>query len=350
MADNAGSKKRKAGLDDSPDKCHYVLNKQLDVCGKCNKKCEEDDDAIQCDLCRMWVHTNCDNVSQEQYKAINTLSEINNCVYYCNINDCLTRLKSIINDWMIHQAGLPQPDLTVSTLSADLEQLASAHCKIEKAVSDLSNKIETLQLQETKLVDQIQTTSNALDRHTANPTQQVPDRKSNVVLYGIGECSSRTSRHERQQNDVKAVLETLSSIKVQINPDHVIDCFRLGKFKQNQSRPRPILIKLQRTMDVNTILANKSSLPSPLIIKPDMSPQERAIESVLLKERWSLIKAGHNRKQIKLSNNRIFVNNQLHGEVINAVFKYSSSTASNSSAQPMDITHTKQPRSQEQSS
>ena len=187
MADNAGSKKRKAGLDDSPDKCHYVLNKQLDVCGKCNKKCEEDDDAIQCDLCRMWVHANCDNVSQEQYKAINTLSEINNCVYYCNINDCLTRLKSIINDWMIHQAGLPQPDLTVSTLSADLEQLASAHCKIEKAVSDLSNKIETLQLQETKLVDQIQTTSNALDRHTANPTQQVPDRKSNVVLYGIDE-------------------------------------------------------------------------------------------------------------------------------------------------------------------
>ena len=118
----------------------------------------------------------------------------------------------------------------------------------------------------------------------------------------------KTSRHKRQQNDVKAILETLSSIKVQINPDHIIDCFRLGKFKQNQSRPRPILIKLQRTMDVNTILANKSSLPSPLIIKPDMSPQERAIESVLLKERWSLIKAGHNRKQIKLSSNHIFVN------------------------------------------
>ena len=29
MVDNAGSKKRKAGPDDSPDKCHYVLNKQL---------------------------------------------------------------------------------------------------------------------------------------------------------------------------------------------------------------------------------------------------------------------------------------------------------------------------------
>ena len=38
----------------------------------------------------MWVHAKCDNLSQDQYKAINTLSEINNCVYYCNINNCLT--------------------------------------------------------------------------------------------------------------------------------------------------------------------------------------------------------------------------------------------------------------------
>ena len=51
---------------DSPDKCLCVLNKQLDVRGKCNSKCLEDDDAIQCDLCCMWLHANCDNVSKEQ--------------------------------------------------------------------------------------------------------------------------------------------------------------------------------------------------------------------------------------------------------------------------------------------
>ena len=37
----------------------------------------------------------------------------------------------------------------------DIVQLASVHSKIEKAVSDLANKIETLQLQEMKLADQI---------------------------------------------------------------------------------------------------------------------------------------------------------------------------------------------------
>jgi len=76
-------------------------------------------------------------------------------MYYYSIKNCLTHFKSIVNDWMCHQSGLPQPDLSVSTVTEDLDQLASAHGKIEKAVSDLSHKIEALQLQETKLVDQI---------------------------------------------------------------------------------------------------------------------------------------------------------------------------------------------------
>jgi len=75
-----------------------------------------------------------------------------------------------------------------------------------------------------------------------------------------------------------------------------MECYRLGKYKAQQPRPRPILVKLRRTLDVNTILANKGSLSSPLIIKPDLSPEERAREAVLLKERWSLLQQGYKRK------------------------------------------------------
>ena len=80
-------------------------------------------------------------------------------------------------------------------------------------------------------------------------------------------------------------------------------------------------------MDVSIILANKRSLSSPLAIKPDMSPDERKIESALLKERWSLIQGGHERKNIKLSINYIFVNGHLHGKIINLVFRHSSSSS-----------------------
>ena len=74
--------------------------------------------------------------------------------------------------------------------------------------------------------------------------------------------------------------------------------FWLGKFKSNQSRPRPILVKLQRTIDATTILVNRTSLSSPIFIKPDMSPAEQKIESILLKERWLLIEGGFDCKSI----------------------------------------------------
>ena len=72
---------------------------------------------------------------------------------------------------------------------------------------------------------------------------------------------------ERVQKYIKVILKR---IIVEINPDHIIDCFHLGKFKANQSRP---LIKLNCIMDVSMILANERSLPSPLAIKPDKSPE-----------------------------------------------------------------------------
>ena len=54
-----------------------------------------------------------------------------------------------------------------------------------------------------------------------------------------------------------------------------------------------------------------------------MSPAERAIESILLKERWSLIQGGFDRKSIRISrvNNSIYVNNQVFGRVINSQFQ-----------------------------
>jgi len=163
-------------------------------------------------------------------------------------------------------------------------------------VSDLSNTIVNLQSLESKLSKQIKSTSDVLGKQPTYLSQSPPDRRSNIVLYGVKDCAPKALRHERLQN---AALEIFGGINIQLNPTHILDCFCLGKF---QSKPRPILIKLQRMMDANIILANRASLSPPHLLKPDMFPEDRAIESILLKEQWSLIQSGHNRKQICVFN------------------------------------------------
>ena len=80
------------------------------------------------------------------------------------------------------------------------------------------------------------------------------------------------------------------------------------------------MVKLQCIIDANAILANKAALSPPIFIKPDMSLAERAKESLLLKERWKLIQAGYDRRQIKLSNNSLYVDHQLFGEIADSEF------------------------------
>ena len=145
------------------------------------------------------------------------------------------------------------------------------------------------------------------------------DHKFNVVIYCIKECSKGTPRHGRTDHDLQSVTQIITKVDNNINPLSICDLIQLGKYQENSNRPRPLLVKFNRAIDVSILLSKTSSLPKEIRIKPDMSLTERHTESVLLKERWSLIQAGCDRKKIKIRSSKIFVNNKLHGEVINSV-------------------------------
>lgn len=121
-------------------------------------------------------------------------------------------------------------------------------------------------------------------------------------------------------------VSILEKINCDINSNSIRDCFRLGKYKQNQSHPRPILLKLNCAMDVSAILSNRGSINDKNItIKPDMSPEDQRKEALLLKERWSLIQSGINKADIKIKSSSLYVKGTKYGYVLNSVFNLTSS-------------------------
>jgi len=60
----------------------------MDLCGKCSKKFSNKSESIQCDLCGLWAHASCEDISKDQYKAIKSLSGLDSVVYYRHNNDC----------------------------------------------------------------------------------------------------------------------------------------------------------------------------------------------------------------------------------------------------------------------
>ena len=122
---------------------------------------------------------------------------------------------------------------------------------------------------------------------TSKPSQL--DRKSNIVLSGIKECPKGTGKLDHFKQDLNNVVYVLHSVDPDFVKQNIQDCFRLGKFKENATCPRSILIKFYRPLDAMSLLSTKSSLPNGIVLKPDMTQEERNTDSLLLQEHWHLM-------------------------------------------------------------
>ena len=155
------------------------------------------------------------------------------------------------------------------------------------------------------------------------------DKKFNIVIYGIDECAKGTIRSERLESDFSKVVSVVSRINSNVHSQAIKDCFHLGKYDPQHKRPRPIMVRFIRTLDVSSILSKRSVLSPPINIKPDMFPEERLRDSILLKERWSLIiQSGISRSDIKIRKSHLYVKNKPYGQYQNSVFVHSVPPAS----------------------
>ena len=106
---------------------------------------------------------------------------------------------------------------------------------------------------------------------------------------------------------IRKHLPSFSSLSIR-------DCVRLGKYKAN-SRPRPILVTLNKAADVNCVLSTRFPQDG-IRVQPDLPPAATKIRALLLPERKILIDGGTiEPKKIKLRGNRIYIRERLHSQI-----------------------------------
>ena len=235
------------------------------------------DDAVFCEgNCQGWLHRKCAGLTRPAFEKLGEPNTQYLCSYCMMVsqNNEISKLANIIKD-------------------------------LNSAIISLTETITSLKSSVTKYTP---TSVQEADATTNIPVKRtVDDRSMNIVVYGINESPPKTAKPDRTKNDLLNLLPVLNAVDSSIQNASIKDLFRLGKFDPSQTRPRPILVKFLRRIDVSTILSNRNLVKKPVIIKADMSKDERKIESMLLQERWRLIQQGTNRKYITIRKNEIFV-------------------------------------------
>ena len=173
-------------------------------------------------------------------------------------------------------------------------------------------------------------TSTAQPAHLPSSAKH-SNRKLNLIFHNIPDSPSNTSFTERLKHDFDAVTAAIDS-SVSSN---VQDCVRLGRYRADGAarHPRPVLVKFTDTRSALSVLTQSpQARQSGVIVKRDLSKDDRQINSILLKERYRLVsEESADRRSIKFRGSKLFVNGRFHGAVRSGVFVLAHSLGDNAS-------------------
>ena len=293
-----------------------------------------ENDCISCDWCGQWEHSKCAGLTGDELKV---LFNINTSVkFFCKV--CVSKVEVAFKFFEDIQE---KQNSIAAKMNVIEEKLSTSVADLNSRLVQFKNQLTSVASQPTAKGTQMSTVTpqspSAMSNQPA-PVSKSPvsnnftDRKFNVVVYGIQENPTGTPRHDRTKTDMNSCVNILKKASDDISELSIRDCLRLGKFNSSRIKPRPLLVKLSCAFDVVTILTNRSKIPGNIQIKPDLNKEERLREQLLLKERWSLICSGIDKKLIKIRGATLYVEGQIYGEVTNSTFIFKSrNEASNSS-------------------
>lgn len=95
------------------------------------------------------------------------------------------------------------------------------------------------------------------------------DRKFNVIIRDLSECSEESTPEDRKSKDIQRIARAL-----QIDPKNVTNAFRAGRKRDDPLNPRIVVVRL-RTPEIRDDVLNRGKRQQGLRIGPDLTREER---------------------------------------------------------------------------
>lgn len=328
MAEKSGSGRRASQLSNGGSHLPKKTNGQTGTKNKSLKPgtkadvvhcvCSSSEDVghmVECESCSKWSHSKCVGIVQ---------SVAHSFPFVCPF--CIKSLFS----------RLAAAELEIDTLRARLSALVEStadQCQAHGAkIDELNSSLQQISQSNSSSSPgdpniNRASSNNHVDFESnftkPNESGTSANKRYNVVVSGITEPPSGTSYTGRLNADMEAVSTLLSNMADNIQSPLsflIRDCRKLGRYKTDSEKPRSLLVTLNSTVEVSTVLSNCHQLPSAVSIRPDLSPSERQTRGILLRERRRLIDSEVSRRDIKLRKRELYVSGTLVGRVVNNAF------------------------------
>lgn len=262
------------------------------VCPDCSLEVKDNEDAIECDICKGWYHKVCQSVSDALY-AILTSDENQRISWYCK--SCQRGAKAIMSHILIMNERQDKFEKKLTAMENKQKAFQTRVNELEETVSKVSN-LQSQTPHESLGATYVEPVINK-DEMVATVCTQINDRMTrmkNIVVYNVPEGTS-TLKEDNTIHDRKLMREMSGYTTDGKYQPEDLQVRRLGSKQRKEmetegTRTRPLLVtfpeedKKAFVMKNLYKLKNKGEPFSGMVIKHDMSKDDREKERLLQKE------------------------------------------------------------------
>lgn len=304
------------------------------ICKKCKVEVKDDEKALGCEVCEYWYHIKCENDPEEVYDFMSSAEQGKQLNWSCSFchHGCSMLQKRIrkIEEKQLKMAEAQQEmEFTLSKLVVSVEEnkeksegmedrLGQLEVKslqtseaVEKCTTGINATMERLGTVKAKLESIMGTSATVMEKRAAESQNEtivkqgdvkqcrdqeemyreicdMRSRENNIVIYGFPESNSEdTSR--KIEHDRGIVKDLLVACNLESEQSKILWVSRLGRPRQDRSKPRPILVKLlditvKRNIFGNIKLLQGNRVFENVRIKHDLTRRELQQESTLWNE------------------------------------------------------------------
>jgi len=284
-------------------------------CGQCSKTVADKDMGIECELCAVWHHAGCVDISVEVYRALSKIKEAHWFCKKCNesamimlktvgkleervnrieerqikteteidvkiqaVTEEMKTIKADIqgqsrelelikmelkNEVKVELAHKSQ-DLLV--MKQEMQNLAVTIGSVEGEIKEEIHEVKTKSLADImkeemekslgNMASEIQTVKSNLHetKEEAEEQRDKERRRNNIIIYNIPE-SSADRADGRTKDDISFCLRMFNNVlQAGVSDEDLAQVFRLGRRDDNATSPRPLLIQLVSYAQKNIIM------------------------------------------------------------------------------------------------
>ena len=241
-------------------------------CNYCNDAVEEEDDSIECFVCKNWCHAQCTDLTQETFDTL-TDPLHSNIQWVCQ--PCMDDQKEIQSKQDARLDKLLDLIPLVHSLSARME-------KMEKGLGE-------------KLEERIEEVVDRKLEVMMEEKMEIEKRKKNVVIVNLKE-STKTEIEEKRKDDLKAAKNLIGKL-VALEEDELIEPIRLGR--EGGTRPRMLRVTVRGEEKKKEIMRKAPELnkdkahgDTRIYINHDFTQKQREKNKTLRNEKQRRTEAG----------------------------------------------------------